>query len=173
MTGKSAPEPNARRPSATPAYISDRSVGDHAPPMLAYRHGRGAAAAAPIPRSGAARTANLLTGPSRAYGRAGARGHAHLGVPMIARVRRRMLMIALSPDAARRAVPAAGRLLVSSRQACSVVMARLATAHGPGWSRNSHPGPAATRRQVWVTGPVTAIVTVSPGCARAWARRQG
>ncbi len=40
MTGKSAP-PNARRPSATPAYINDRSVGDHAPPMLAYRHGRG------------------------------------------------------------------------------------------------------------------------------------
>ena len=35
-------------PSATPAYINDRRIGDHAPPVLAYRHGRGAAAAAPI-----------------------------------------------------------------------------------------------------------------------------
>ena len=103
--------------------------------------------------------------------RVGALDYAALGVPMIARVRSRMLVIALSPEAARAAFAAAGRLLVSSRQACSVLMVRRATMRGPGWSPNSHPGAVPPRCQVQVTGPVTAIVTLSPGRAWAWARR--
>ena len=65
----------------------------------------------------------------------------------------------------------AGRLFVSSRQASSVLIARLATVRVPGWSSKRQPVPAATRCQVSVTGAVTASVTVSPGCEGAWASR--
>src|ERR1700689_2346986 len=66
-------------------------------------------------------------------------GRAHLGLPMMARVRSRMPSIVSSPDAAMLDRPAAGRLLVSSRQACSVVMSRVATTRVPGASRYAQP----------------------------------
>src|SRR5262249_60289720 len=58
--------------------------------------------------------------------------HACFGAPMIARVRSRVAMIATSPEASSCGSSAAGRLLVSSRQACSVLIANLATPRMPG-----------------------------------------
>jgi hypothetical protein len=77
-----------------------------------------------------------------------------LGEPMIARVRRRIPVTALSPDAVRRDCPAVGRLLVSSRHACSVVRLSRATTRAPGSSWYSHPAAVATSCQDRVTGPV-------------------
>jgi hypothetical protein len=61
--------------------------------------------------------------------------------------------------------PAAGRWLVSSRHACSVVRLSRATTGAPGSAWYSHPASVATSCQVRVTGPEMAIVTVSPGPA--------
>src|ERR1035441_10246318 len=98
-------------------------------------------------------------------------GHAHLGEPMITRVPRRMPVTALSPEAVRRDRPAAGRLLVSSRHACSVVRLSRATTRAPGSSWYSHPAAVATSCQVRATGPEMATVTVSPGPAEHCLRR--
>src|SRR6266568_1466369 len=61
--------------------------------------------------------------------------------------------------------------LPGGRHACSVVRLSRATTGAPGSSWYSHPAAVATSCQVRVTGPETAIVTVSPAPAEHCARR--